>query len=326
MSRRTAGRKSPGSPYSNRACDDAARLASTAIVLGDLIRAIVVNAVRVRLDPEEARGRVWRREEIDAAIAPNSGAWRARGEIVGTMRRARALRQLTRDAFRNFPPPRVSAAIDLLTEQRFEMFDPTALGGTSAVEAILEVASRINQACSTAIADYWRRKISRRVRPASIHRPHRRWTNEAEWREEQTNFLPIRARLLRRRDWSFAGVFRVLDEVRRRFDPAEIGRAVQAARIELDRLKQVGDATDDDILSTDARILGVLADHPDWTATKIANEAGVHRRTLYKSPRFKLARAVARSGRAIPVDRRSDRHIRESGRRLPLNTSDTAEK
>jgi hypothetical protein len=47
-----------------------------------------------------------------------------------------------------------------------------------------------------------------------------------------------------------------------------------------------------DQLSAEAKALAVLADHPDWTNTAIAEAAGVVRTSLYRFPRFMQAREV----------------------------------
>lgn len=53
------------------------------------------------------------------------------------------------------------------------------------------------------------------------------------------------------------------------------------------------------VMDPQSRALAVLAAHPGWTDTAIAKAAGVNRTSLYKWPRYKMARGVARaSGRA----------------------------
>jgi len=52
-------------------------------------------------------------------------------------------------------------------------------------------------------------------------------------------------------------------------------------------------------MSGEARAVAVLADHPDWTDKRIAEEAGVHVKTLHRYARFRTARRMVRdSGRA----------------------------
>ena len=56
---------------------------------------------------------------------------------------------------------------------------------------------------------------------------------------------------------------------------------------------------DDSQMSGEARALAVLTDHPDWTDKRIAEEAGVHPKTLYRYERYKTARQMLKdSGRA----------------------------
>jgi len=51
-------------------------------------------------------------------------------------------------------------------------------------------------------------------------------------------------------------------------------------------------------LSGEERVMGVLALHPDWTDKRIAEEAGVHVKTLHRYERFKTARRILKdSGR-----------------------------
>lgn len=45
-------------------------------------------------------------------------------------------------------------------------------------------------------------------------------------------------------------------------------------------------------LSGEAKALAVLAEHPDWTDKRIAEEAGVSRTTLYRYPKFREARKL----------------------------------
>ncbi len=61
-------------------------------------------------------------------------------------------------------------------------------------------------------------------------------------------------------------------------------------------------------MSGEARALAILTDHPDWTDTRIAREAGLHVKTLYKYSRYKTARGVLKqSGRAgLPRGFRTD--------------------
>lgn len=52
-------------------------------------------------------------------------------------------------------------------------------------------------------------------------------------------------------------------------------------------------------MSGEARALAILTDHPDWTDKRIAEEAGVHVKTLHRYARFRTARRMVRdSGRA----------------------------
>lgn len=49
--------------------------------------------------------------------------------------------------------------------------------------------------------------------------------------------------------------------------------------------------------SKEALALAVLADHPDWSDTKIADAAGCNRTTLYTFRKFMAAREILREGR-----------------------------
>lgn len=61
-------------------------------------------------------------------------------------------------------------------------------------------------------------------------------------------------------------------------------------------------------MSGEARALAILTDHPEWTDRRIAREAGLHVKTLYKYSRYKTARGVLKqSGRAgLPHGFRTD--------------------
>ena len=59
------------------------------------------------------------------------------------------------------------------------------------------------------------------------------------------------------------------------------------------------------VMSGEARALGVLAAHPDWTNKRIAQTAGIHVSTLYRSVRFKQARDAM--GKPSRPDRRRGR-------------------
>ena len=45
-------------------------------------------------------------------------------------------------------------------------------------------------------------------------------------------------------------------------------------------------------MSGEARAVGVLAQHPDWTDKQVARAAGVHPKSLYRYQRFKIARGA----------------------------------
>lgn len=52
-------------------------------------------------------------------------------------------------------------------------------------------------------------------------------------------------------------------------------------------------------MSGEARALAILTDHPDWPNWRIANEAGLHEKSLYKFKQFRRARKMLKdSGRA----------------------------
>jgi hypothetical protein len=59
-------------------------------------------------------------------------------------------------------------------------------------------------------------------------------------------------------------------------------------------------------VSKESLALATLAEHPDWSDAKIAQEIGCSRTTLYRWPRFRKARAILREGK----------------RRLPSGTKD----
>jgi hypothetical protein len=48
--------------------------------------------------------------------------------------------------------------------------------------------------------------------------------------------------------------------------------------------------------------------HPEWSEAKIAAAARLHRRTLYKYPKYRAARHAARSGSAA-VKREGQREV-----------------
>lgn len=49
--------------------------------------------------------------------------------------------------------------------------------------------------------------------------------------------------------------------------------------------------------SAKAKVLAVLIEHPDWSNTKIAEEAGINRTTLYDYPEFKAARKMQKQNK-----------------------------
>jgi len=67
--------------------------------------------------------------------------------------------------------------------------------------------------------------------------------------------------------------------------------------------------------SREAMALGLLADHPEWTDTKIAKAAGVARTTLYSWPRYKMARDALQQ-------RSNDRRRGRRPRQVSPDTSD----
>lgn len=236
MTSSAAARKTSSVRPGDDAFNDAATLSAAAIELGESVRAMLRAAGRVRFEPEGERGRCWRREEIEQEIRW-SKVQTARAIVLESMFHVRRTRHLTRRLAGLLPPGRFTAALDLLTRYRYEPLDTTPFEATSAVEALLNAADRINSGLQDSIREYWRRRtIGGRSTLSSIRKPSRGWLNEASWREAQTNFLPFRARLLRRRDWSFHDAFRVLSASRERFDPNLIRRAIAAARIELERV------------------------------------------------------------------------------------------
>lgn len=77
-------------------------------------------------------------------------------------------------------------------------------------------------------------------------------------------------------------------------------------------------------MSGEAKVLAVLVDHPDWTDTKIAGAAGVHRTTLYTYDRFVKAREQLKAGRPTPNDRhRHKTEIAKLRKRQPDTLPDT---
>jgi hypothetical protein len=77
-------------------------------------------------------------------------------------------------------------------------------------------------------------------------------------------------------------------------------------------------------MSGEARALGVLTAHPDWSDTKIANAAHINRTTLYTYPRFMQARAIMKANGPTPTDRRRRKtEIARLRRRQPDTLPDT---
>jgi hypothetical protein len=69
----------------------------------------------------------------------------------------------------------------------------------------------------------------------------------------------------------------------------QIGSLVQESIVE----KKAGKAkSQPEKLSAKAKAIAVWTEHPDWTDTKIAKEAGISRTTLYDYPEFKNLRAM----------------------------------
>jgi hypothetical protein len=78
-----------------------------------------------------------------------------------------------------------------------------------------------------------------------------------------------------------------------------------------------------DPIDKNARVMGLLAAHPDWTDTEIAKAAGVSRTSLYRWSKFKLAREAQRQtaspdhgqkGRDGRIEAWADNRDEESGR------------
>ena len=95
---------------------------------------------------------------------------------------------------------------------------------------------------------------------------------------------------------------------------ASIGSALQTLLQEgqkrrLRWLAESGELTDDSApeLSTEARAVAVLLEHPDWSIIRIAKALGICRQTLYKFPRFKAAREARKSRRKGDFPRGSKR-------------------
>lgn len=80
----------------------------------------------------------------------------------------------------------------------------------------------------------------------------------------------------------------------------------------------------DDEPSPEARALGVLCDHEDWTNAQIAAKARCSREFLSRSRKFKAARAAQRTRLAFVAKSatRSDRHERKDGVRRALDGED----
>ena len=96
--------------------------------------------------------------------------------------------------------------------------------------------------------------------------------------------------------------------------PGDDATALQVALGALDRLLQWSDGTERPAPaaadhgrrvhvekpiepSKETLALAVLADHPDWSDTKIAKKAGCNRTTLYTFEKFMAAREILREGK-----------------------------
>jgi hypothetical protein len=75
----------------------------------------------------------------------------------------------------------------------------------------------------------------------------------------------------------------------------------------------------DNTMSSEARALGVLTQHTDWSIKEIAYAVGVNRTTLYTYPLFVQARKIMKANGPTATDRRRGR----TGKRLPDTLPDT---
>ena len=67
--------------------------------------------------------------------------------------------------------------------------------------------------------------------------------------------------------------------------------------IEVINLNKAGRASKAEKFPLGYKVLGFLANHPDWSDSEIAREVGCSRTSLYRFPKFKQARAIQRQGR-----------------------------